>query len=175
MLAAGIGAYSQARVELMAGDLEAASATLRASYDALTAMDERYYRPCAAAVLAKSLFALGQRDEAEELANVAAALASPDDIEAQALLAPVKARLLAARGQTDEARALADSVRALLARTDAPVLRADALVELAEAASDTAEREQLLEDARALYASKQHLLGVAEAERRLGAARALVG
>ena len=91
----------------MAGDLQAAEAKLRADYDALTAMDERYFRPNIAALLAKTLYELDRLDEAEELAAVAAELADPEDVEAQALLQSVQARLLAARGRTDEAHALA--------------------------------------------------------------------
>ena len=60
------------RIDLMAGDLEAAEEKLRADYDALTAIDEHYVRPNIAALLAKTLYELDRLDEAEELVTVAA-------------------------------------------------------------------------------------------------------
>jgi class 3 adenylate cyclase/tetratricopeptide (TPR) repeat protein len=155
---------SSARVELMAGDLEAAESQLRADYDALTAMDERYYRPNITALLAKTVYELGRRDEAEELAAVAAELASPEDVEALALLRSVQARLLASRGEADEARAVALNVVELIGKTDAPVFRADVLVDLADALVASPEGAAALAEARSLYLQKQHLVGVARVE-----------
>ena len=166
---------SSARVELMAGDLEAAERKLRADYDALTAMDERYYRPNITALLAKTLYDRGKHEEAEEFAKIAAELASDDDVEALAMLRSVQARLLASRGHVDEARELALEVAEQTRETDAPVFRADTLADLAEALeSSPGEQAAALEEARRLYAQKQHLVGVArvvsELERLIGQA-----
>jgi tetratricopeptide (TPR) repeat protein len=156
------------RIDLMAGDLEAAEEKLRADYDALTAMDENYVRPNIAAMLAKTLYELNRPDEAEELVNVAADLADPEDIEAQALLRSVQARLLASRGRRDEALALAREVIPLTRETDAPVFRADTLVDLTEALEAAPdERIAALDEARTLYGQKQHLLGIARVDAAL--------
>ena len=162
--------YVSARVELMAGEPAAAESRLRSDYDALTAMDERYFRPIIASLLAKSLYELNRLEEAADLAALTEEIASPDDVEALAVARAVRARLLAADGATDEARALALAAVELVAQTDAPVLRADVRMDAAEAlAGATDERAALLEEARALYEQKQHLLGLARVEAELAA------
>jgi tetratricopeptide (TPR) repeat protein len=158
------------RIELLAGDAEAAEAKLRADFDVLTALDENYVRPNIAALLSKTLLELGRADEAEAFAAVADEIASPDDVEAQALLRSVRARILSARGLDAEARVLAAEVLDLVAATDAPVLRADSLLDVAEALeSSPAERLAVLEEARALYEQKRHLVGIARVEAELAA------
>ena len=158
------------RIELLAGDAEAAEAKLRADFDVLTALDENYVRPNIAALLSKTLLELGRADEAEAFAAVADEIASPDDVEAQALLRSVRARILSARGLDAEARALAAEVLDLVAATDAPVLRADSLLDVAEALeSSPAARLAVLEEARALYEQKRHLVGIARVEAELAA------
>jgi tetratricopeptide (TPR) repeat protein len=156
------------RIDLMAGDVEAAEEKLRADYDALTAIEEHYVRPNIAALLAKTLYDLDRPAEAEAFADIAAELADPGDIEAQALLKSVQARLIAARGRSDEALQLAREITAMIRDTDAPVFRADILVDLADAfESSPSERIAALEEARALYEQKRHLLGAARVETAL--------
>jgi class 3 adenylate cyclase/tetratricopeptide (TPR) repeat protein len=158
-----------ARIELMAGDPAAAEARLRADYDALTALEERYVLPNIAALLAKTLVELGRLEEAAEVASVAEALADADDVEAQAVLRAVRARLLGARGARDEARVLALEAVELTRQTDAPVLRADTLVEVADTLEASAgEGTAALEEARELYERKRHLVGLARVEAVLG-------
>jgi hypothetical protein len=136
----------------------------------LTAMDERYVRPIIAALLAKALFELGRTDEAEEFAGVTAEIASPDDLEAQALLRSVRARVLASRGQLADPRALAHEVLELVGQTDDLVLRADSLVAVAEALEGSPEeRVAALGEALELYEQKRHLVGVARVEAELAA------
>jgi tetratricopeptide (TPR) repeat protein len=158
-----------ARIELMAGDPEAAEAKLRADYDTLTAMRERYVLPNIAAMLAKTLVELGRLDEAGEIAGIAEGLAADDDVEAQIVLRTVRARLAASAGRADEARLLAREAVELTGQTDAPVLRADTLVEVAEALDGSAGEERLaaLEEARALYRQKAHLIGMARVDAAL--------
>ena len=161
---------ASARIDLLEGDWEAAEAKLRADYDALTTMGERYIRPVIAALLSKVLYERGHLGEAEALTEIVAGCASPDDIEAQALVRSVRARLLARRGRTGDARHLALETAELTRTTDALVLRADTLVDLAEAlASSPLEHVAALEEARALYSLKQHLPGVARADAALAA------
>ena len=159
---------ASSRVELMAGDVQAAEACLRADYETLTALDERYFRPNIAVMLARALFELGRHDEAEETLEIADGLASPDDIEAQAMLRTVRARLLAVHGHSPEALLLAREAFDLIGQTDSPVLRADTIVELADVfAAAPDERLSLLEEARSLYEQKRHLVGVARVDEEL--------
>jgi ATP/maltotriose-dependent transcriptional regulator MalT len=161
---------ASSRVELMAGDGEAAEAALRADYDTLSAMDERYFRPNIGALLAKTLFELGRIEDAEAVADVVDEISSPDDVEAQAQLKSVRSRILTARGQHDEGQSLAREALGLLGDTDAPVLRADTLVDVAGVfATVPAERSAALEEARALYSRKRHLIGLARVEAELAA------
>jgi class 3 adenylate cyclase/tetratricopeptide (TPR) repeat protein len=174
VLAARTSDFSS-RIELMAEEPGAAEERLRIDYDALTAMDERYFLPNIAALLAKTLFELDRLDEAEELVAVAGGLTDPEDVEAQALLQSVQARLLAARGHPEEAKARARAAVELAGHTDAPVLRADALFDVSSVFGDAGgERTAALEEARALYRQKQHLVGLARVEAELAKPPALV-
>jgi class 3 adenylate cyclase/predicted ATPase len=159
---------ASARIELMAGEAEAAAAALRADFDALTAMDERYFRPNIAVLLARALVELGRYDEAEEAVATAVEIASPDDVEAQALLRAVRARLLVARGRPERAEGLAREALELIRETDSPALRADTLVDLAKAFEfSPVERAAVLEEARALYEQKRHAVGIARVDGEL--------
>jgi class 3 adenylate cyclase/tetratricopeptide (TPR) repeat protein len=162
------------QIELMAGDPEAAEAKIRADFDALTALDERFVRPYIAALLAKALFELGRHEEAESIAALAGEITSDDDVEAQVVLRSVQARLLAARGQSAEAQARAREVLELARETDSPVLHADTLVDLAEVFEDApSERASLLDEARALYEQKRHLVGLERVDDALAGSLAL--
>ena len=69
-----------------------------------------------------------------------------------------RARLLAVRGRTVEAQSLGREVVELIRETDAPVLRADTLVDVSEAlAAAPDERAAALDEARSLYEQKRHL------------------
>jgi tetratricopeptide (TPR) repeat protein len=165
---------ASARIELMAGNPQAAESRLRADYEALHAMDERYFLPNIAALLAKTLDELGLHDEAEQLAEAAAKLASPDDVEAQALLRVVQARVLAARGRPGDAYPLAREALELIGQTDAPVLRADTLLDLADVLeASPGEGIAALEEALSLYQRKRHLVGIARVEAALAERAAL--
>jgi len=172
--AAAIGArtsFAWARIELIAGDPGAAEPRLRTDFDRLTEINENYVRPNIAALLAKALFELGQIDEADRLATVASEIASPDDIDAQLVLRAVQTRVLAAGGRLDDARSAAETVLELCRETDAPVLRADSLADVAGVLDATSEeRIAALEEARLLYEQKGHLVGVARVDAELAAA-----
>ena len=117
---------SRPAIELMAGEPAAAEARLRSDYDALT-RDGRALLPAdhRRAAREERSTSSNRLEEADELAALTEEIASPDDVEAQAVARAVRARLLAADGATDEARALALAAVELVAQTDAPVLRAD--------------------------------------------------
>jgi ATP/maltotriose-dependent transcriptional regulator MalT len=120
------------RVELLAGDLDAAESELRRDYDTLLSLGELYYRPVVAVLLAQTLYAQDRLDEAEALAHTAAQIAAEDDIESQAVWRSVKAKILARRGDTGESVRLAREAVALFGKTDDVLARSEALVDLAE-------------------------------------------
>jgi class 3 adenylate cyclase/tetratricopeptide (TPR) repeat protein len=156
---------ASSRIELMAGDPEAAEALLRADYEALTAMEESYLRPFIAACLARALLEVGRIDEADELAAVAAEIADPGDVEPQAIVRSVRARVLVSRGHAEEARALAYEALELIGETDDLSLRADSLMALASTLEDSPEeRVAVLGEALALYERKRHLIGAERVE-----------
>ena len=167
VLADALSIAGPARVELVAGRTEAAEELLRRDYDALTARDERYYRPLVAAVWAQALYELGRIDDADAAAAAADELASPDDVEAQAVWRSVRAKVHARRGERGAALALAEQAVVLLRTTDAPVMQADALLDLAEVHATFAAVDEAVEaavEARLRYGLKGHVVGAARAE-----------
>ncbi|MEO8274433.1 MAG: AAA family ATPase, partial [Chloroflexota bacterium] len=133
-LGSGIDASSTSidsgRVELLAGNAEAAERELRRDYDALEAIGEAYLRSTVAAMLSEALWQLGRLDEADELAGIAASLADEDDVVSQVGWRATRAKVLAARGQTTEAIELAEAGVAAAAATEEVGLHADALIAL---------------------------------------------
>jgi class 3 adenylate cyclase/tetratricopeptide (TPR) repeat protein len=120
------------RVELLARDPAAAEHELRRDYDELSEMGERYFLSTAAGELARAVYAQGRYAEAEELTRVAEELSADDDVTSQALWRSIRAKTLARRGLGAEAEELAREAVALLEGTDALILQADALEDLAE-------------------------------------------
>ena len=109
-------------LESLAGDLEAAELELRRGFEILEPVGSTDYQ---AALLADVLWQRGRLDEADRFAAIAGAEAAEDNIAAQVVWRGVRARLEPSPQLAREAVTLAD-------RTDAPNLRADALVILAE-------------------------------------------
>ena len=158
------------RVELLAGDLDAAESELRRDYDKLLSLGELYYRPCVAVWLAQTLYAQDRLDEAEELARSAAEIAAEDDIESQAVWRSVEAKILARRGDTRESVRLAREAAALLGKTDDILARSDALVDLAEVlrtVGDEGEALVALDGALELCRRKQITIQVERIEQML--------
>jgi tetratricopeptide (TPR) repeat protein len=157
-----------ARVDYLAGDLEAAQSSLRRDYAALGAIGERYLRPLVAARLARVLLELNQTEEAEAMAVEARDSAAPDDVEAHALAASVLARAAAERGDEDDAVALAEEAVGLAAGTDALALHGETLLDLTSVLSLLDRGDDALravEDARRLFQRKQASVLDARAER----------
>jgi tetratricopeptide (TPR) repeat protein len=154
---------ASARVELLAGDPARAERELARDYEALAAMGERYFLPLIAAHLAQAVQAQGRDGEALELAATAQELADEDDVESQALWRRVRGKALARAGRLDEAEELVRESLAALAPTDAPVMQADALVDLAEVlpAGARAEGQAALEEALDLYTRKGNTVSAA--------------
>jgi class 3 adenylate cyclase/tetratricopeptide (TPR) repeat protein len=120
------------RVELLAGDPAAAERELRRDFDELSEMGERYFLSTAAGELAGAVYAQGRYAEAEELTRAAEELSAEDDLTSQALWRSVRAKTLARRGLDGDAEELAREAVELLEDTDALILQADALEDLAE-------------------------------------------
>jgi predicted ATPase/class 3 adenylate cyclase len=119
-------------IERLAGDLEQAEREFRRGYDSLEQIGETYFRSTLACLLAGVLFDAGRYEEAEHYARVAAELATADDVETQASLRAVQAKLEARAARWDEAESLIDEAVSLLSRTDFTALQAKALIDRAE-------------------------------------------
>jgi class 3 adenylate cyclase/tetratricopeptide (TPR) repeat protein len=168
-LVAPVTSLYSSQVEVLAGDPAAAERDLRRDYEKLTRMGERYVLPLVGALLAQAVWALGRDDEAAELAAEAAAAADEQDVETQALLRSVEAKLLARRREAEEALRLAREAVDLLSQTDSPITQATALLDFAEVAEAVGAAEaarQALGEALALLESKE----VAHAAERVSAA-----
>ena len=170
VIASATSIAGTARVELLAGRADIAEEQLREDYERLAEMDERYFRPLVAAVWAQALVAIGRLEDAERAAAAAAELASSTDVETEALWRCVRAKLAASRGDRDTSVALAKQGVSLLQGTDAPVLQADALLDLAEVlrlAGREADAAAAASEARLRYGLKGHIVGAAWAEELL--------
>ncbi len=120
------------RVELLAREPAAAERELRRDFEVLEEMGERYFLSTAAGELARAVYAQGRYAEAEELTQLAEELSGDDDLTSQALWRSVRAKALARRSLEADAEELARKAVALLEGTDALILQADALEDMAE-------------------------------------------
>ena len=120
------------RVEMFAGDVEAAERELRHAYDLLVAAGERYFLSTIAGLLGQTLYALERFDEVEPLCELARELATEDDVDTQALWRCVLGKLEAREGSFDEAERLIGEALEILAPTDAVLFEFGALLDLAE-------------------------------------------
>jgi class 3 adenylate cyclase/tetratricopeptide (TPR) repeat protein len=157
------------RVETLAEDLPAAERDLRRDFEKLSAIGDRYLRPTVAALLARAVCQQGRYDEASELQRTAEELADDDDVETQAVLRSVRARLLAHQGDLATAERVAREAVEILQTIEAPDMHGDSLVTLAEVLAPIRPedaRAALLE-ARELYVLKGNLVS---AERTLALA-----
>ncbi len=149
------------RVEILAQDYPAAEHELRRDHEALSAIGERFLLSTIDGLLARVLEAQGNLDEAEEVTHAAEDIAAEDDVDAQAIWRGVRARILARRGRVGEALELANQAVALRNTTDSPILRAEALIDLAEvqlASADPAACTVALDRALALVKAKGDLV-----------------
>jgi len=154
-------------VEMLAGQPARAEEGLRQDYETLTKLGEKFTLPLLTALLARSLLAQGRNVEAAEIAVKAGELAATDDIEAQALLRGLEARILASEGKLGEAESLAREAVALLGETDAVVKQGDALMDLAEVLVTSGQiraAQAVVEESKRLYEDKQSIVAHARAE-----------
>jgi ATP/maltotriose-dependent transcriptional regulator MalT len=120
------------RVEMLAGDLDAAEETLRRAYTMLDEMGEKHLLPTVTGLLAQTLYGLGRFDGIEALVETTRELGSEEDVDVQALWRCVQAKLLARAGRFDDGEALAREALSLLDVTDAAILEYGTLLDLAE-------------------------------------------
>jgi predicted ATPase len=128
---AGAVALSAGRVELLAGDAEAAETALRRGYEYFASVGERYLQSSLAGLLAEAVFIQGRWDDAETLAKETKELAAADDVDAQMLWRLQQARVSAVRGDVAHAEQLAREAVELLEPTDDVVSKIAALATLA--------------------------------------------
>jgi len=142
------------RVEMLAGDVEAAETALRLSYDALVSRGETYLRSTVAGLLGETLLERGAPlAEVEALGEESRELAAEDDVDSQALWRRVHGRVLARQGEVDAAVSVIRDALELLEPTDAALFRLQAYLDLGDVLT-AAERP---EDARTAYAAAQEL------------------
>ena len=156
-------------VELLAGDPAAAERELSQGYGILDQIGETQNFPDLAARLADVLYTQGQDERALELSDVSERATAPDDLSAGVQWRSVRAKLLARRGEP-KAEALAREAVALAAETDFLVLRADALMDLAEVlrvAGRGDEAARCVEQALELYEQKGNVVGAERARSSL--------
>jgi predicted ATPase/class 3 adenylate cyclase len=146
------------RVEMFAGDVESAEVKIRAAYEALAAMGEKYFLSTVAGLLAQTLLERhAPLPEVEALVDQSRELATPDDVDAQALWRCAQGRVLARQGAFDEAEALVREALDSLATTDATLFQLGARMDYAEiltAAGKTDDARAVYEDARELAERK---------------------
>jgi ATP/maltotriose-dependent transcriptional regulator MalT len=163
--AASTGIYV-ARVELHGGDLAAAQREVQADCDFLDAKGETYFLSTMAALLARIVRDQGHDDAALALTRKAESATAEDDVESQALWRMVRAPILARNGELALAEELARQAVELVRQTEAPMLQADALSELASVmriAGRPADEQAAITEAIALYEAKGNRQAAARA------------
>ncbi len=143
--------------ELVAGDVEAAEALLRAGYAELEEMGERGLLSSAAAELGRVLCEKGSFDDAAQFASVAEELSGPGDAANASLIAGIRARVLLSSGDWDEAVRAAEEAVARVAAGDCLELSADAhraLADAMRAAGRDDDARAAVEEALRLYDEK---------------------
>jgi class 3 adenylate cyclase/tetratricopeptide (TPR) repeat protein len=153
-------------VEMLAGEPAAAEARLRRDYEILERMGEKLYLPTVAALLGQAIYSQGRYEEARALAEVARVQAPKDDVDAQALWRSLLAKVLACEERSVEAEELAREAVATLEASDAIVMQADALADLAEVLRLGGRLEEagaVLRQAAELYGRKGNCVSAARA------------
>jgi class 3 adenylate cyclase/tetratricopeptide (TPR) repeat protein len=164
-------------IETLAGDLESAERMARRGCEQLEQLGERAWLSTQECQLGEALYALGRYDESEQRVLRGLELGGSEDVVTQLLALQVRAKLSARRHDDATALSLAQQAAELAGATQAPVLKGDAALALAEvwhlAGSETrAEAETL----RAIehYQAKGAVAYVAHA-RRLASAWSVPG
>lgn len=153
-----------ARVELLGGNLALAEREVRADYEFLDRVGEKFYLSTMAALLSRIVRDQGRDEEALVLSRTAEALTTEDDTESQSLWRSIRAPILARAGAVGQAEELARSAIELIGEAEAPALRADALAELTSVlrlAGKHSEAQRATDEALALYRAKGNIVAAA--------------
>jgi tetratricopeptide (TPR) repeat protein len=156
-----------ALVETLAGNPSGAEMELRASYEELQDMGEKIFLAENAAQLGQALYAQGRYDEAERFVHVSE-YASPGRAQ-KAYWGPLRAKLLARRGDHAGAEALVRESVAIWAQRDNLLWHGYALMDLAEVlqlAGRANEAALVVEEAVELFGRKG-IVPAADAARSL--------
>ena len=95
------------RLEMFAGEPEAAERVLREAWVALGELGDRGFRSTVGAMLGWALVALDRLDEAEKIVAEAEAIAARDDFATTMYVCSTRARIRSRRGEHDDAVSLA--------------------------------------------------------------------
>ncbi|MEX2554634.1 MAG: adenylate/guanylate cyclase domain-containing protein [Actinomycetota bacterium] len=162
--------YFAAKVEMLAGDPEAAVAHLQPDYDILSKLGERTYLSTLASASALALHACGRYDEAEALAEISRETGGAEDAVTQMEWRRAKAQLLAARGDLDGAEELIREALAIVDASHAINDQADTRVDAASIFIRGGRRDDartMLRAALALYEEKENVVSAARARAAL--------
>ena len=164
-----ITAWAQSQIELLAGELGAATEVLTESCARFEEMDARARLATAAADLADVLHVQGRDDEAGRWARISETHARSDDVSAQFLWRCINAKLMARRGTFEAADALTRQAVALVEGTDALNRHAKVLLDRAEVLRHgrSGDAVSLVKRALDLYERKGNRIGAASTKRLL--------
>ena len=146
------------RVELLAGDVDAAVGELQRDYDTLIALDEAFFRSSIAGFLAGALVQAGELDEAVRYSEVAEGIGEADDLQTQVPWRLARGIAFARRGKEEIGRALVEQAVELARVSEFPMLHAEALVALGTLRLELGDPQSLseppLREALALFEAK---------------------
>jgi predicted ATPase/class 3 adenylate cyclase len=168
------GCISRAMVDVLAGDLAAAQAALRAGHAELEKMGGTGPSLNVATMLARVLLLQGQNEEAEQLTRTCERMAAPDQADAQVKWRSIRAIAVARRGEASEAERWAREAIYIAGKTDQLDSRAEAHLDLAEVlllGGRGGEAARELEQAISLYQEKGIEVGERNARRLLARTR----
>jgi ATP/maltotriose-dependent transcriptional regulator MalT len=147
-------------------------------YELLLQAGDTYYLAPMAALLARLVREQGRDDEALALTEVAEAASEPDDPDSQALWRSARAPILARSGQLAQAEELARTAVEFVRQTEAPVLQADALADMAtvlQIAGKLQDARAALDEAISLYTAKGNIVSAEQCKKTAGGLRSPPG
>jgi tetratricopeptide (TPR) repeat protein len=170
ILLGGVTAIESNMVEQLAGDADAAAEFGAEGCKILELLGDEAFLSSAASWLAQALYRLDRLDEADSWASRAAALGASDDVFNQMNWRPVKAKVLARRGDRQAAERLAREAVAIAETTDDPNGQGDVYADLAEVlelGGRPTEAREALEQALQRYEGKGNVVSAARVRGRL--------
>ncbi|TMK68895.1 MAG: hypothetical protein E6G50_13995 [Actinobacteria bacterium] len=150
----------------LADDWSAAEPMLREAFDILERMGERFALAGTAVLLGDVAYRERRLGEAERYIAMSTELGGNHDPGFDALSRLLLAKVLAARGESEQAESLAQAAVEIVDGSELLDIRADIWLGLAEVLRETgrAGSEEAARQALALYEQKGHVVGVAKAK-----------